>query len=248
MTAHGLARPPAITAAGFMRARAAALRLVIFDCDGVIVDSEALSNGVLARDMTARGWALSSEEAQHLFLGRSLEVIRAIMETHLPEPLPDGWDRFIVERIVAEMTSGAVAIPGAVAALHGVTALGLPWRIASNSSHAEMRAKFGRLDIAALVAGRVHSREDVALPKPAPDLFLHAAAAEGVAPAQCLVVEDSVAGASAASAAGMDCLGFDRFADGAALRAVGAVPFHDMSELPGLVALALDDATRDHAP
>ncbi len=244
MTAPALATLAATTAAALMRARAAPVRLVIFDCDGVIVDSEWLSNGVLARDMTARGWALSNEEAQRLFLGRSLEVIRAIMESHLAAPLPADWDRFIVERIVAEMASGAVAIPGAVEALHGVTALGLPWRIASNSSHEEMRAKFGRLDVAelgaALVAGRVHSRQDVALPKPAPDLFLHAAAAEGVKPEQCVVIEDSVAGASAAVAAGMDCLGFDRFEDGAALRAVGAVPFHDMTELPGLIALALE--------
>lgn len=239
---EALARPAAMTAAEFMRGRRTPLRLVIFDCDGVIVDSEALSNGVLARDMTARGWPLSNEEAQHLFLGRSLEVIRAIMESHLAAPLPADWDRDIVERIVAEMASGAIAIPGAVEALHGVTALGLPWRIASNSSHAEMRAKFGRLAIARLVDGRVHSREDVALPKPAPDLFLHAARAEGVAFDECVVIEDSLAGASAALAAGMDCLGFDRFADGAALRAVGAVPFRDMAELPGLIALALDPA------
>ena len=232
------AEPSAITAAELMRQRVAPLRLVIFDCDGVIVDSERLSNGVLAQDMRARGWPLSDDEAQHLFLGRSLEVIRAIMESHLAAPLPADWDRMIVERIVATMASGVAAVPGGVEALHGVTALGLPWRIASNSSHAEMRAKFARLAIAALVDGRVHSREDVALPKPAPDLFLHAAMAEGVTPEQCVVIEDSVAGASAARAADMDCLGFDRFEDGAALRAVGAVPFHDMAELPGLIALA----------
>ena len=238
--ASALTRPATTTAAEFMGSRTAPLRLVIFDCDGVIVDSEALSNGVLARDMTARGWPLSSEEAQRLFLGRSLEVIRAIMDSHLAAPLPPDWDRVIVERIVAEMAAGAVAIPGAVEALHGVTALRVPWRIASNSSHAEMRAKFGRLGIAALVEGRAHSREDVALPKPAPDLFLHVAALEGVTPEQCVVVEDSVAGASAALAAGMDCLGFDRFEDGTALRAVGAVPFRTMSELPGLIDLALE--------
>ena len=234
------ADPTTPTAAEFMRRRTTRLKLVIFYCDGVIVDSERLSNGVLAQDMTARGWPLSNDEAQHLFLGRSLEVIRAIMETHLTTPLPADWDRTIVERIVAEMASGAVAIPGGIEALHGITALGLPWRIASNSSHAEMRAKFARLAIAPLVEGRVHSREDVALPKPSPDLFLHAAATEGVTPQQCVVIEDSVAGASAARAAGMDCLGFDRFEDGGALRAVGATPFHDMRELPGLIALALE--------
>jgi len=225
-----------------MRRRAAPLRLVIFDCDGVIVDSEALSNGVLARDITARGWPISTEQAQHLFLGRSLQAIHATIEEHLAVPLPADWDSLIVERIVADMERLAVAIPGGIEALHEVTALGIPWRIASNSSHDEMRAKFGRLEIAALVHGRIHSQQDVAHPKPAPDLFLHAAGAEGVTPAQCLVIEDSVAGATAARDAGMDCLGFARFDDGAGLREVGAVPFHDMTELPGLVALALEPA------
>ncbi len=135
-----------------------------------------------------------------------------------------------------------MAIPGGIEALRGVSALGLPWRVASNSSHAEMRAKFGRLGVTELVAGRVHSHHDVPRAKPAPDLFLAAAAAEGVGPAECLVVEDSVAGATAARAAGMDCLGLDRHGDGAALAAVGAAPFHDMTELPGLIALAQEHA------
>jgi beta-phosphoglucomutase-like phosphatase (HAD superfamily) len=122
--------------------------------------------------------------------------------------------------------------------LQGITALGLPWRVASNSSHEEMAVKFGRLNITEMVAGRLHSYHDVARAKPAPDLFLAAAAAEGVAPENCVVIEDSVPGATAASAAGMDCLGYAPHSDGAALRAVGAVPFASMFDLPGLIAAA----------
>jgi beta-phosphoglucomutase-like phosphatase (HAD superfamily) len=134
------------------------------------------------------------------------------------------------------MAEGVGPIEGAVEALHATTALGLPWRVASNSSHEEMHVKFGRLGIRDLVAGRVHSHRDVARGKPAPDLFLAAAAAQGVAPEDCVVIEDSVPGATAAAAAGMDCLGYAPNHDGSRLRAVGAVPFRSMFALPAYLA------------
>ncbi len=199
-----------MTARQKMLARTAPLRLVIFDCDGVLVDSEHISNRILAEDLSARGWPLDAAEAERLFIGRTLADIRPMVEERLGHALPAGWRDEILARIIAAMQAEARAIPGGVEALHAVGALGIPWRIASNSSHEEMRAKFGRLTILDLVAGRLHSHRDVGIGKPAPDLFLAAAAAEGVSPAECVVIEDSVAGATAARAAGMDCLGFDR--------------------------------------
>ena len=231
-----------MTARELMRARRATLRLVIFDCDGVIVDSEPISNRILAEDFSVRGWPMTGEEAEHLFIGTTLAEIQPRAEAHMGSKLPDGWREQIRARIVDAMLHEAVPVPGAVEALHAVSALGLPWRVASNSSHEELRAKFARLQLTAIVDGRVHSHRDVPRPKPAPDLFLAAAAAEGVSPEECLVVEDSVAGATAARAAGMDCLGLDRTGDGAALRVVGAAPFSSMTELPGLIALALEIA------
>lgn len=222
--------------------RAAPLRLVIFDCDGVLVDSESISNGVLAREFTARGWPLTTEQAEALFVGTTLDAIEGVAERRLGEKLPPTWRRDIAARITSAMAAEAVAIPGAIESLHALNRLGMPWRVASNSSHAEMQAKFGRLGVKDLVAGRVHSYEDVARGKPAPDLYLATAAAGRVSPSECLVVEDSVAGATAARAAGIDCLGLDRFGDGTALAAVGAVPFRDMKQIPGLVALALEPA------
>jgi len=222
-----------------MLERSAPLRLVIFDCDGVLVDSEAPSNRILAEDFSARGWALTLEQASELFVGRTLPDIRAMAEARLGrDALPDDWPAMILERIVTVMRAEARAVPGGIEALHAVTALGLPWRVASNSSHEEMQAKFGRLGLLGLVRDRLHSHRDVGIGKPAPDLFLAAARAACVPPAECLVIEDSVPGALAARAAGMECLGLDRFGDGAALRAAGAVPFHDMAELPELIALA----------
>jgi HAD superfamily hydrolase (TIGR01509 family) len=222
-----------------MTLRRVPLLLVIFDCDGVLVDSEPVSNRVLAEDLTARGWPMTTPEATQRFLGTTLRDIQPVIEARLGAALPDDWQDDLTDRIVAALAAEAIAIPGAVAALRAVTALGVPWRVASNSSHAEMRAKFQRLGIANLVAGRVHSHTDVAAGKPAPDLFLAAAAAEGVAPECCVVVEDSVPGVRGAMAAGMDCLAYAPHADAAALRALGAAVFRNMAELPGLIAAAL---------
>jgi HAD superfamily hydrolase (TIGR01509 family) len=101
------------------------------------------------------------------------------------------------------MNGGVSAMPGAREVLEAVAALGLPYRVASNSSHEEMAQKFGATGLVPLVEGRMHSARDVAFGKPAPDLFLAAAAAGGVRPENCLVVEDSVPGMTAARAAGM---------------------------------------------
>lgn len=222
-----------------MTCRSTRLRLVIFDCDGVIVDSEPVSNRILAQELTSLGWPMQTDEATRRFLGVTLMDMQPIIEAQVGRTLPAGWRAAVTERIVRALATESTAIPGAVDALRAVAAMGVKWRVASNSSHDEMRAKFARLGISDLVAGRVHSFTEVAAGKPSPDLFLAAAAAEGVAAGECVVVEDSLPGVRAAMAAGMDCLGFAPHSDGAALRALGAVPFHAMAELPGLIAAAL---------
>ena len=218
-----------------LQERARPLRLVIFDCDGVLVDSERISNRVLAEDFSSRGLTMTGEEAERLFIGTTIDAIQPRVEAMLGASLPPDWRGGVKRAIVDAMAREATAIPGAVETLEALSRAGVRWRVASNSSRAEMDAKFGRLGLTDLVAGRVHSFEEVARGKPAPDLFLAAAAAEGVAPGECVVIEDSVPGVTAAVAAGMDCLGFDRSADGAFLRAAGAVPFHDMGKLAGLI-------------
>ena len=220
----------------FMRRRSAPLLLVIYDCDGVLVDSEPVANRVVAEELTALGWAMTAAEADGHFLGLTFSDMQPIIERRLAQALTEGWKQSLAQKMIEALAEGVEAIPGAVEALHATTGLGLSWRVASNSSHEEMAVKFGRLGIRELVAGRVHSHRDVARGKPAPDLFLAAAAAAGVAPEHCVVIEDSVPGATAAAAAGMPCLGYAAHHDGARLRAVGAVPFGSMFELPGLLA------------
>jgi HAD superfamily hydrolase (TIGR01509 family) len=227
-----------MTALERMKARGVPLRLVIYDCDGVIVDSEPVSNRITAFCCTQAGWPMTPAEADRHFLGMTLTDMIPVIEAKIGHPLPVDWKADLMQRLLQALTDEATPIPGAVEALRATTALGLPWRVASNSSHEEMRAKFARIGISEMVAGRVHSHRDVARGKPAPDLFLAAAAAQGVAPAGCVVIEDSKPGVRAAVAAGMDCLAYAPHSDGAELRALGATPFRAMSELAGLFAAA----------
>lgn len=218
--------------------RVVPLRLVIFDCDGVIVDSEDVASRVVAQSLTGLGWPMTQRESQDLFLGMTLSDMVPVISQQLGRPVPDSWRTGLMAEFLLALGEEATPIPGAIEALDGISALGLPWRIASNSSHEEMRVKFAKIDITGRVEGRVHSHRDVARGKPAPDLFLATAAAQGVAPHECVVIEDSTTGARAAAAAGMDCLGYVPHGDGTALRAVGAVPFRSMFDVPALIALA----------
>ena len=226
-----------------LRARPVPLRLVIFDCDGVLVDSEPVVNRVVAEALTEQGWPMTGDESRERFLGLNLGSMLPIIEARLGRSLPAQWEADLVARLVRVLGEEVTLMPGAAEALAATTALGLPWRIASNSSHAELRAKLGRNGLGDVVEGRLHSHHDVARGKPAPDLFLAAAAAEAVGPDACLVIEDSVPGVTGAVAAGMTCLGFCPHDDGDALRAAGAVPFHSLYDLPDLLLVALE-ATR----
>jgi len=220
------------------------LAMVIFDCDGVLIDSEAISNRVVAEDLTKLGWPMTTAQAEDMFIGLSFHDMRPIVETRLGRTLGETWVDGLVGRVVAAMEREVELMHGAREALHATTGLGLPWRIASNSSHAEMTAKFGRNGLTDLVSGRTHSGHDIVQSggrgKPAPDVYLHAAAAEGIDPAACLAIEDSIPGIAAAVAAGMDCLGLGPAGRDDALRAAGATPFRSMHDLPDLLRLALE--------
>jgi HAD superfamily hydrolase (TIGR01509 family) len=229
-----------------LRAQRPVLELVIFDCDGVLIDSEPLTDRVVAASLTEQGWPITAAECHSRFLGLSFYDMLPMVETQLNRPLGTAWIDDLVTRLTAALATEVEPVPGARRALETTTALGLAWRIASNSSHTEMAAKFNRTGLADLVTGRVHSAVDVIAigghGKPAPDLFLAAAAAEGVDAAACIVVEDSLAGVRAAMAAGMDCLGFSPGTDGSRLRAEGALPFHDLHTLPSLLQAVLEDS------
>lgn len=209
------------------------LRLVIFDCDGVLVDSEGPSNRAVAEEITRLGWAMDEAESTRRFVGYQLGQIPPVVEAHLGRPVPDGWVEHLRARLVDVLANEAELVPGVREALSALDGMGLPYRVASNSSRREMRVKFARTGLLRLL-GRAHSAYDVARGKPAPDVFLAAAAAEGVPAEACLVVEDSVPGTTGAIAAGMACVALAAGDDGAELRAAGATIIRTLYELPPL--------------
>jgi len=217
------------------------IALVIFDCDGVLIDSEGLASVVLSRELRKLGWMISAGDCETLFLGTSLPDIIARTEAEIGRPVPMDFGQSFSAAMVEALAREVEAIPGAETALRALTAAGMDWRVASNSSHAEMAVKFRRTGLDRLVGDRRHSAEDMMKiglnGKPDPHLFLAAAEAGGVPPAHCLVIEDSVPGCMAAKAAGMACLGFSPKEDGHALAANGAGIFKRMADLPGLLGL-----------
>lgn len=227
-----------------MHSRRVRLAMVIFDCDGVLIDSESLCDRVVAAERTALGWAMTAEESGRTFLGPSFHDMCPLIEARIGRALPSGWVAALTAKVAAAMAEEVEMVTGARAVLEATTALGLPWRIASNSSHQEMAAKFERTGLDDLVTGSLHSSEDMIARgqrgKPAPDLFL--AAAGNVPPEMCVVIEDSLRGVRAAQAAGMQCLGYSPHGDGTHLAAAGAVPFHDLTLLPALFRAALEAA------
>ena len=210
--------------------------LVIFDCDGVLVDSEPASRGVVFEAARALGWDLGEAEADG-FVGLRWSDLQAVFQRHAPHDLAADWPDQMQTRLIAALDGHLRAMPGAAACLRGVAALGLPYRVASNSSHEEMVVKFRLAGLTALVEGRVHSARDVGRGKPAPDLFLAAAAAQGVPPASCVVIEDSAPGVRAAMAAGMACLGYAPHGDVFGLAGLGARVIASLDEVVGLIAV-----------
>jgi HAD superfamily hydrolase (TIGR01509 family) len=181
--------------------------LVIFDNDGVLVDSERLANGILAALLTEAGLPYTLEQAVHEFMGGSLARVRTAAEDRLGTPLPTDFEDRYHQRLF-EGFADLVAIDGVARVLDELDAAGTAYCVASSGDHERIRTALTAVSLYERFQGHVFSAQDVAHGKPAPDLFLHAAAAMGVEPAGCLVVEDSPLGVEAARAAGMRVVGY----------------------------------------
>jgi HAD superfamily hydrolase (TIGR01509 family) len=152
--------------------------------------------------------------------------------------LPDDWVPGFYVRLYAMLAEGTPLVPGILQVLDALDAAGIPYAVGSNGTDHKMQITLGQHPgLISRFGGRLYSGQTLGAPKPAPDLYLHAARALGCAPADCAVVEDSPPGARAAAAAGIPCFGFAPHGDGAALAAEGAHVFHSMADLPGLLGL-----------
>lgn len=210
---------------------------VLFDCDGVLADSEALVNAIVAEELTARGWPITAAEAQATFLGLALPDMVPLIEARTG-PLPEGWSEDLSHLIALRMERESPAVPGAIDAVKAVAEAGIAIAVASNSARRELAAKMHALGLAELFGAHVFSFEDVDRPKPWPDIYLAAAQACGAAPQDCVVVEDSVPGVRAGRAAGCRVFGLAHHESAPVLAAFGAEPFAEMAELPRLLGLA----------
>jgi len=208
--------------------------LVVFDCDGVLVDSEVISVHVDRRVLADLGWELEIEEIVQRFVGKSEANFVSTIERQLGIELADGWDRTYQQWYHEAFERELTAVDGIEEALDR---LRLPQCVASSGSHAKMRRTLGRTGLLHRFAGRIFSAAEVANGKPAPDLFLHAAGTLGAAPERCAVVEDSAYGVQAARAAGMHAFAYAGGVTPAArLEGPGTTVFHDMRQLPELIA------------
>jgi HAD superfamily hydrolase (TIGR01509 family) len=207
---------------------------ILFDCDGVLADTELVVNSIVAEEMTLLGWPMTAAEARETFLGMALPDMLPRIEARVGL-LPPEWGQEISTLIARRMAQETLAIPGAVEAVLAFAAAGVAVAVASNSARFELAAKMRSLGLAQIFAGRVFSFEDVPRPKPWPDMYLAAAAACGAAPQDCVVIEDSVPGVRAGRAAGCRVMGFCHESPAGMLAAHGAEPFADMAALPALL-------------
>jgi HAD superfamily hydrolase (TIGR01509 family) len=221
--------------------------LVIFDCDGVLVDSEVISCRAHAATLTRHGYPITEDQVLDRFLGVSDLEARLIVEAEMGRKLPDDFTSQVKQATLQRYADDLQPVPYVAEA---IAAISLPKCVASSGTPEKIRHGLTCASLYDILAPHIFSAGQVKRGKPAPDLFLFAAEQMKVPPERCVVIEDSVPGVTGARAAGMTVLGFHGgshcrpgYAD--TLRAAGAAAtFGDMRQLPGMIAnLALDAAT-----
>ncbi|MFD5429966.1 HAD family hydrolase [Streptomyces sp. NPDC127084] len=209
--------------------------LVIFDNDGVLVDSEPIANTILAEYLTELGHPTSYEESIRDYMGSAVHRIHDLVLERTGQRLPEVFDDTLHARTFAAFEQALQAVPGVGAVLEKLVADQVPYCVASSGSHQRIRVGHRKAGLGAWFRDEnTFSAQDVGRGKPAPDLFLYAAERMGVAPQRCVVVEDSPLGVAAARAAGMDVYGFTAMTSPAKLDGANGY-FGDMAELPGLI-------------
>jgi HAD superfamily hydrolase (TIGR01509 family) len=214
---------------------------VLFDCDGVLVDSEGITNGVLRDMLEDLGWKLSRQECMRIFLGKAVKDERALIEAHTGQPLTEEWLVRFRERRNERLLAGVEPIRHAVQAVAAISDR-VRGRIAccSGADRWKVEMQLAKCALLPYFEGRIFSGHEMPRSKPAPDVYLAAMTPLGVTPGRCAVIEDTVTGVTAGVAAGATVFGYSPPEAGhdapAALKAAGAsFVFTDMAELPGLL-------------
>lgn len=215
---------------------------ILFDCDGVLVDSELITNRVLHAMLNESGWALSEGDCMQIFIGKTVRSETARIEAETGMPLTDAWMAEFYERRNVRLRAELVAIEGALDAVQGVhTLLDGKIAVASGADKPKVIMQLDKVGMLPFFGEHVFSGHDLPRTKPWPDVYLAAAASLGVAPERCLVIEDSVPGLTAGVRAGATVWGYcpkvNAHSTPEQLRAAGAAwVFDDMGDLPRLLA------------
>jgi len=214
----------------------ARIELVIFDCDGVLVDSEPVANRIFADALIEIGLDTTYERTRREFTGRTMEQCVAAVEQRLGRPIPAGFVDRLQERTFAAFRRDLRPVPGVADALR--TLGEVKTCVASSGEPEKMRLTLELTGLLPRFDGRLFSATEVGRGKPHPDLFLHAAREMDAGPESCVVVEDSVPGVRAGVSAAMAVLGYAA-EDGSVelLERAGATVFRDMRDLPALLGL-----------
>jgi HAD superfamily hydrolase (TIGR01509 family) len=211
----------------------AKFELVIFDCDGVLVDSERITNQVFAQMLNELGLPVTLDDMFERFVGHSMPYCLEMIAELLGHAPPDGFVDNYRTRTRSALHSDLKAIPGIAEALDGIA---LPYCVASSGDHDKMRTTLGITGLLPRFEGKLFSVTEVARGKPAPDVFLYAASKFGVAPSACVVIEDTPTGVAAGVAAGMTVYGYAALMPAKRLQDAAAhLIFDNMANLPGLI-------------
>ena len=212
--------------------------LVLFDCDGVLVDSERITVAVEARVLTSLGWPMTPDEVVRRWMGRSGSAQVAEVAERLGPEAAERYDAESTAEVHRAFATELTEVDGISTLVDHLEGAGVPTCVASSGTHTRMAATLGITGLRDRFDGRIFSATEVGRGKPAPDLFLHAASRMGAQPAGCVVIEDSPFGVRAGVAAGMRVLGYGGglVADDV-LAAAGAEVFGHMSEVPALLGL-----------
>lgn len=211
--------------------------MVIFDCDGVIVDSERMTNQVIRDDLATRGLDMSVEDLMDRFVGGTMRRV-ARQAAEMGAEIGPTWVEDIYEKMYARLGEAVELVPGIVGVLDALDAAGVPYAVGSNGRIKKMEITLGRTGLLKRFEGRLLSGQDFPAPKPAPDVYLGAMALVGADPAKCAVIEDSATGAIAGKASGAKVFGFHAETAPEKLRPHADVLFDDMANLPGLLGIA----------